>query len=143
MGIEKIQIERLTPTAKLPIRGHANDAGLDVYADETVIVQPNQRANIKTGLKLAVPDGYVALVWDKGGIAKAGVHTMAGVIDAGSRGEVIINLANLSNTDYEIKQGEKIAQILIQEISLCEVEETKIIDQTTRGDGKHGSTGLY
>ncbi|MFH0840649.1 MAG: dUTP diphosphatase [bacterium] len=143
MGINKIQVERISPTAKLPTRGHANDAGLDFYSNEETLLLQGENKAIGTGIKIAIPDGYVALVWDKGGIARAGIHTMAGVIDAGYRGEVVIEIINLSKDSYKIKPGQKIAQILIQEVSLPEIEETKIDDQTTRGAGKHGSTGLY
>ena len=141
--IKELKIERLTTTAKLPTRGHYNDAGLDIYADETVILKAGEYRIIKTGLKMAVPDNYVALVWDKGGLAKNGIHTMAGVIDAGYRGEININVINFSQHEYEIKQGQKFAQILIQPISLCQIVEEKINDQTSRGTDKHGSTGLY
>ena len=141
--MEKLLVEKLTPTAKLPTRGHHNDAGLDVYADETVVLEPHEHRIIKTGIKIAVPDAYVALVWDKGGLAKDGLHTIAGVIDAGYRGEVGINMINLTAAPYTIKQGQKFAQILIQPVSLCEVSEQTIDDITSRGDGKHGSTGLF
>jgi dUTP pyrophosphatase len=141
--MEKLLVEKLSPTAKLPTRGHYNDAGLDIYADETVILQPGEHQIIKTGIKIAVPDGYVALVWDKGGLAKDGLHTIAGVIDSGYRGEVSINLVNLTLAPYTITQGQKFAQILIQPVSLCEVQEEVINDITSRGDGKHGSTGLF
>ena len=141
--IKKLLIERLTPTAKLPTRAHYNDAGLDIYADESLILKPGQRHIFKTGLKMVVPDGYAALVWDKGGLAAQGLHTIAGVIDAGYRGEVIIGLVNLSDQDYTVEQGQKIAQILIQPISLCAVQENKITDTTERQDGHHGSTGLF
>ncbi|MFH0951107.1 MAG: dUTP diphosphatase [bacterium] len=141
--LEEIIIERITATAKLPTRGHYNDAGLDIYADETVTLQPGQNKNIKTGLKMAIPDNYTALVWDKGGIARNGIHTLAGVIDSGYRGEVGIEMINLTKQDYEITAGQKIAQILIQPVSLCNIKEGQIDDQTSRGDGKHGSTGFF
>lgn len=141
--MEKLSVEKLSPTAKLPTRGHYNDAGLDIYADETVILQPGGQQIIKTGIKIAVPDGFVALVWDKGGLAKDGQHTIAGVIDSGYRGEIGINMVNLTSSPYTIKQGQKFAQILIQPVSLCEVSEQIIDDVTSRGDGKHGSTGLF
>lgn len=141
--MKQLLVAKLSPTAKLPTRGHYNDAGLDVYADETVTLQPSEHRIIKTGIKIAVPDGYVALVWDKGGLAKDGLHTLAGVIDSGYRGEVGINMINLTSKPYTIEQGQKFAQLLIQPVSLCEVQEQTIDDTTSRGDGKHGSTGLF
>lgn len=140
---EKITVQRLTPTAKLPTRGHDNDAGLDLYADESLTLPPGATALIRTGLKMAIPDGYVGLVWDKSGLAKAGLHTMAGVIDSGYRGEIILNIVNHASTYYTVELGQKIAQILIQPVSLCSVAEAIINDETSRGENKHGSTGLF
>jgi len=141
--LKEIIIKRLTATAKLPTRGHDNDAGLDICADEDIVLQPGENKHIKTGLKMAIPDGYVALVWDKGGVARNGIHTLAGVIDSGYRGEVTIEMINLSQQDYVIKSGQKIAQILVQPICLCQATEGTIDDRTSRGEGKHGSTGLF
>lgn len=139
----QLKVQLLTPTAKLPTRSHHNDAGLDFYADQNIILQPGQHKDINTSVKIAIPEGHVGLIWDKSGLAMQGLHVMGGVIDSGYRGEIIIELINLSGQPYIIEQGQKIAQMLIQPVVLCEVEETKINDQTDRGEAKHGSTGLY
>jgi len=139
----KLKVERLTPTAKIPTRGHYNDAGLDLYADETTTIKPGEHKYIKTSIKMAIPDGYVGLLWDKGGMGEKGLHILGGVYDSGYRGEIRANLVNLGTNEAKIEQGQKVTQILIQSVSLCEIEETKINDQTARGDGRHGSTGIY
>ena len=141
--LKTIQVEKLTETAKLPTRAHPNDAGLDLYADEERLLLPGEHTYIKTGIKIAFPKGYTILVWDKGGLATKGIHTIGGVFDTDYRGEYLINLVNLSQTEQKIEQGQKICQILVQRVELPEIEETKIDDQTIRGEGRFGSTGLY
>ena len=139
--MQELIVERLSPTAKLPTRAYAGDAGLDLYANEDLIVAPGLRALIKTGIKMAIPVGFAGLVWDKGGIANQGIHTMAGVIDVGYRGEVLICLINLSSEDYLVKLGQKIAQLLIQPVALLDAREGEVGD-SERGDKKLGSSGL-
>ena len=92
---------------------------------------------------MAIPDGCAGLIWDKSGIAKSGLHTMAGVIDSGYRGEIIINLVNLGESLVYIESGQKIAQIIIQKIEYPEITEGEIDDRTTRGESGFGSTGLF
>lgn len=139
----KLQVERLSPIAKLPTRSHQYDAGLDLFSADYYSILPGERAIIRTGIKIAIPDGYAGLIWDKGGIAKNGVHSMAGVVDTGFRGELTVNLINLSQDIYNIAPGQKVAQIIIQKIELFEIVEEKIADETDRGEGCFGSTGLY
>ncbi len=139
----KLKIERLSPDAKLPTRGHATDAGLDLYSSDFYSLLPGERMLVQTGIKLAVPEGFVGLVWDKSGIAKDGLHTLAGVIDAGYRGEVKITLVNLSQDIYHIAPGQKVAQLIIQRIELPDISEETIDDATARGDGGFGSTGKF
>lgn len=139
----ELAVERLTPLAKLPTRAYKDDAGLDLYTTEYCSLPPGQSAIVKTGLKIAIPSGFVGLIWDKGGIAKFGIHTIAGVIDAGFRGEVTVNLVNLGQDIYHIAPGQKIAQLLIQPIALPRVKEIKINDATERGSNRFGSSGLF
>lgn len=140
----KLQVKKLVPEAKLPIRAHSDDAGLDLYSVEEYVLAPSERRAVKTGIAVAIPSGYVGLVWDKSGLAaKAGLKTMGGVIDAAYRGEIMVIVDNLSDTPYEIEKGSKIAQLLIQKIELSEVYEVSELDDTTRGEGGFGSTGLH
>ena len=92
---------------------------------------------------MAIPGGFAGLIWDKGGIARDGVHAMAGVVDSGFRGEVTVNLINLSQDIYNIAPGQKVAQLLIQKIELPDIIEEEIINDTDRGSGCFGSTGMY
>ena len=138
----KLKIKKLKENAK-PIKyAHKGDAGLDVYSAENKTIKAGEREVIETGIAIAIEEGYVALVWDKSGLAaKSGIKTMAGVIDSGYRGEVKIVLLNTNKEDFEITEGDKIAQILIQKIEQAEIEEVQDLDDTTRGEGGFGSTG--
>jgi dUTP pyrophosphatase len=138
-----LPVKRLTETAHLPTRAHPCDAGLDLYADESVIIESADRALVDTGLSIAVPPGYVGLIWPRSGLAaKHGISVDAGVIDAGYRGPVKVLITNSERPDYEIHRGDKIAQLLIQPVSLIEPVEMDALDATERNVGGFGSTGL-
>ncbi len=138
-----IRLKKLSPTAIIPKYIHPHDAGIDIYSNETTTLHPSERKLISTGIAMAIPPGYVGLIWDKSGIAvNHGLKTMAGVIDAGYRGEVKILIHNLSNQPYTIQAGTKIAQMLIQPVEQREIKEVQELDDTSRGEGGFGSTGL-
>jgi dUTP pyrophosphatase len=138
----KLKIKKLHPDAKVPKFANKTDAGMDLYSIEDIIILPNHRTLVKTGLSMEFPEGYVALVWDKSGVAKNGLTKIGGVIDAGYRGEYKIMLHNISSKSYEIKKGQKIAQILIQPIIQPQIEVVEELSDSERGDGGFGSTGL-
>ena len=139
----KIELKKLHPDAKLPAYAHAEDAGMDFFALESVTILPGERAAIKTGIAMAIPVGYVGLFWDKSGVAvKRGMKTIAGVIDAGYRGEVLVGLHNLGNEPQTFNVGDKVAQMLIQKVEHFALEEVSELDETARGEGGFGSTGV-
>ncbi len=138
-----LHLKKLSPTAVLPKYIHPHDAGMDLYSNENITLQPQERKLIPTGIALAIPTGYVGLIWDKSGIAtNHGLKTMAGVIDAGYRGEIKILIHNLSNQPYTVQAGTKIAQMLIQPVEQKEIIEVQELDDSSRGDGGFGSTGM-
>jgi dUTP pyrophosphatase len=139
----ELKIKRLHPEAKLPSYGHPGDAGLDLYSAVRHDLAPGSVFAVPTGIKMAIPKGYVGLVWDKSGISLKGVHRLAGVVDAGYRGEVQVVMINLGREPFEIKPGMKIAQMLIQPVVSADVVESEELDDTSRGEGGFGSTGLY
>ncbi len=139
----KLKIEKISPWAKLPTRAYKHDAGLDLYSADYYSLFPSDCATIKTGLKLALPQGYAGLVWDKGGLAKSGIHSLAGVIDAGYRGEITVQLINLSQDVCHIAPGQKIAQLLIQKVEAPKIITGHIADDTDRGNGRFGSSGIF
>ena len=138
-----LKIEKIRPSAKLPRRAHPGDAGLDLYAADYYSLFPGDSITVSTGIKMAIPAGYAGLIWDKSGVAKSGIHTTAGVIDSGYRGEILVNMINLSEDIYNIAPGQKIAQILIQPAPNLEIKEDKINDETSRNDNGFGSSGLF
>ncbi len=139
----KIQIKKLKPEARLPEYAHSGDAGMDFFSVENINIKPGERIVCQTGIAMKIPDGYVGLIWDKSGIAsKGGIKTMGGVIDSGYRGEIGIILQNLSKKDYNIKSGDQIAQMLIQKVESPKIEEINELDDTERGEGGFGSTGV-
>jgi dTMP kinase len=139
-----LKIQRLTFNAKLPTRAHSTDAGLDLYASEYYTVMPGERARVNNGIRIAIPEGYAGLIWDKSGIStKNGVHTIAGVIDSGYRGELAVNIINLGPEPFNIIPGQKIAQLLIQKIEQPEILETEVNDNTDRGSNGYGSSGIF
>jgi len=137
-----LQIKKLHPDAKLPTYAHTGDAGMDIYALDEEVVEVGARALIKTGIAMAIPEGYVGLLWDKSGLAnKHGLTIIGGVIDAGYRGEILVGLLNTSDTPYIFKAGDKVTQMLIQPVIQPTLVEAKELDDTTRGEGRFGSTG--
>lgn len=137
-----LEVKRLDARAKLPTYAYASDAGLDLYAVEDTIVPAHGRVMITTGLSVAVPEGYVGLVWDRSSLpAKFGLHILAGVIDSGFRGELKLVVLNTSDQDYKITASDKVAQFLIQPVAHVEVLEVEKLPPSERGQGGFGSSG--
>ncbi|NQV91732.1 dUTP diphosphatase [Candidatus Woesearchaeota archaeon] len=138
-----IKIKKLHEDAVVPRYAKEHDAGMDFFSNESLVLQPGERKLVSTGISMAIPQGYVGLIWDKSGIAtKHGLKTMAGVIDAGYRGEIKILIHNLSNEKYVIEKGNKVAQMLIQPVEQREIIIVSELDSSDRGEGGFGSTGL-
>jgi dUTP pyrophosphatase len=140
----QLPVKRLTETAKLPDKANLFDAGLDLYCDEKEVVRlaPGERKLFCTGISVAIPKGFVGLIWPRSGHAvKKGLDTMAGVIDAPYRGEVKVLLVNHSNEYQYYSTGDKIAQMLIQVIPDFTAIEVETLDETSRGDNGFGSSG--
>lgn len=138
-----LHVRRLTKTAKLPVYAHPGDAGLDLFADQSIDILPGQRYAVNTGIALAIPKEHVGLVWDKSGIAlSTGITILAGVIDAGYRGEVQVVIYNTSREQYHVEAGQKIAQLLIQPVLTVQIKETTTLEDTERGLNGFGSSGI-
>ena len=123
-------IKRLTETAQLPTRGSELAAGLDLYADEAVLIPPGSRALVSTGIAVALDPGMAGLIWPRSGLAvRSGLVVDSDVVDADYRGEVKVLLFNHSGELVTIQAGERIAQLLIQHIarpSMTEVDEFNV-----------------
>lgn len=139
----ELKVKRIHPDAKLPVYGHPGDAGLDLFAVSGHVLAAGETKAVPTGIQIAVPEGHAGLVWDKSGLSLRGVHRLAGVVDAGYRGEVIVVLVNLSDRPFEVRPGMKIAQLLVQPVTSVRVIEADALDDTPRGQDGFGSTGLF
>ena len=137
----EVKIKKLRPDLILPSYAHPGDAGLDVYSLEDYKLAAGELKIFMSGFALEFSDGYVAVVKDRGSFGKASLHTLGGVFDAGFRGEYNVGLINLSKKSYEIKKGDRIAQILILPVARAELKETDNLSDTSRGAGQWGSTG--
>jgi len=139
----KIMVKKLIPEARMPAYQHEGDAGMDLFSCVELSIKPGETVPVPTGIQMAIPFGYVGLIWDKSGLALRGVHRLAGVVDAGYRGEVKVVLTNLGPEPFAVTKGMKIAQMLIQPVESPVILEVEELEPTTRGEGGFGSTGLY
>lgn len=138
----ELKVKKLVPHAVLPKYAHEGDAGMDLFVAEALTLKPGERGQVKSGIVMAIPKGYVGLIWDKSGLShKAGLRTLGGVIDAGYRGEIMIGIINLGDKDYTFEVGSKAAQMLIQKVESPEIVEASELDTTARGENGFGSTG--
>lgn len=141
-----IHLKRLDHGAGLPLPAYATEhaAGLDVVAAEDLILAPGARHAVATGFAIAIPEGYEVQVRPRSGLAlKHGITCLntPGTIDADYRGEVKVILANLGDAPFEVKRGERIAQLVPAAVQRARFAEVAELDDTARGSGGFGSTG--
>ncbi|HEV2069986.1 MAG TPA: dUTP diphosphatase [Acidimicrobiales bacterium] len=142
----EVPVLRLDPALPLPGYAHVGDAGADLLAREGALLAPaGGRALVATGLALALPDGWAALVLPRSGLAlRHGVTCLntPGLIDAGYRDEVKVLLVNLDpSAAYEVRRGDRIAQLVVQEVAQVRFSPADALPGSTRGSGGFGSTG--
>lgn len=142
----EIQLQRLTHGEGLPIPARATEhaAGLDVVAAEDLTLEPGQRHAVATGFAIAIPEGYEVQVRPRSGLAlKHGITCLntPGTIDSDYRGEVKVILANLSSEPFEVRRGERIAQLVPATVLQADFREVEQLSETSRGAGGFGSTG--
>lgn len=136
-----IKVKRLTENAVIPTKAYEYDAGFDLYCNEDFSIDHLCRKTISTGISMAIPQGYVGLIWEKSGLAtECGIQVMAGVIDHGYTGEIKVCLFNTDDFK-QFKAGKKIAQMIIQQIGLFELREVESLDASERGEKGFGSSG--
>ena len=143
----KINFKKLSDTAIAPTKGHYNDAGFDLYADEDVTLTYGETRAINTNIALELPDGYMADVRPRSGLTRdTALRVHYGTVDAGYRGGIGIicenaDHARMVSRSINIKRGDKIAQLVIQKIPDIELIEADELNETVRGAGGFGSTG--
>ncbi len=140
----KVLIKRLDPSVPLPSYAKGGDAGADLTTTIDVTLAPGQRTLVPTGLSIALPDGYVALVHPRSGLAiKHGITLVntPGTIDAGYRGEIACILINHGTESVNFQKGDRIAQLVIQKVERADFVEVEELPGSGRGNGGFGSTG--
>jgi dUTP pyrophosphatase len=143
----EIQVQRLDPDLPLPAYAHPGDAGADLLTTVDVMLAPGERAMVPTGIAIALPEGYVALVHPRSGLAARhglSIVNSPGTVDAGYRGEIKVMLINHDPVaPIELRRGDRIAQLVIQRVERALFTEVGALPDSVRGDGGYGSTGGF
>jgi dUTP pyrophosphatase len=142
-----VPIVRLDPGLPLPAYAHPGDAGADLRTAVDVRLEPGERALVPTGIAIAVPEGYVALVHPRSGLAARhglSIVNTPGTVDAGYRGEVKVLLVNLDPREpIELGRGDRVAQLVLQRVERAAFVEVDGLPESVRGEGGYGSTGGF
>jgi dUTP pyrophosphatase len=140
-----LKVRRLDARARLPTRAYPGDAGLDLYALEDGVLDPGERASVRTGIAVEIPEGEAGLVLPRSGLAAR--HGIAlvnapGLIDAGYRGEIRVLLLNTDRSlSFELAAGDRIAQLVLVQVQTPEIVEVEELAVSQRGAGGFGSSG--
>jgi dUTP pyrophosphatase len=141
----RVAVRQLDPELPLPAYAHDGDAGADLCAAVDVELPPGGRALVPTGVAIALPPGYVGLVHPRSGLAhRLGVTVLnaPGTVDAGYRGEILVNLINHDPAQTAvINRGDRIAQLVVQRVERADFYGVEELSESARGAGGHGSTG--
>jgi dUTP pyrophosphatase len=141
----KVKIQKICEDAVLPKYAHETDAGMDLYSVKRYVLKPRHRLLARTGLKMEIPRGYEMQIRPKSGLAlKEGITVLntPGTVDSDYRGEVGVILINHSSKTCRIEKNQKIAQAVFNKIEKAKLTEVKRVNETERGEGGFGSTGL-
>lgn len=140
-----VKFKKLQTAAILPTYAHPGDAGMDLRSVEHLTIPAGERRLVHTGLAMVLPDGYEAQVRPRSGLAlKHGITVLnsPGTIDAGYRGEIGVILLNTGTEDFNIGEGDKIAQLVIAPVTIATICEVESLEESERGTGGFGSTGV-
>ena len=139
-----IKIKKLQPEAKLPALGSQEAAGLDLFVLESADIPAGHRALLRTGIAMSIPAGMVGLIWPRSKLAaKKGLDVLAGVVDSDYRGEIMVSLLNTSDRLVELRQGDKCAQMVVQQhYSWLPLEIVNNLETTQRGNAGVNSTEM-
>jgi dUTP pyrophosphatase len=138
-----LQIQRLSENAIIPTRGSPFSAGYDLSAAEPTVIKAGGKGIVKTDLSIACPEGTYARIAPRSGLAvKKFIDVGAGVVDADYRGPVGVVLFNFGDEDFVVEKGDRVAQLILEQISMAEAIEVDVLSDTERGEGGFGSTGV-
>jgi dUTP pyrophosphatase len=145
--VVSVQIHRLDPALPLPAYAHPGDAGADLTSRVDVTLAPGQRVLVPTGIAVALPEGYAAFTHPRSGLAARHGITIVnapGTLDAGYRGEILVNLVNLDPHDpFDVRRGDRIAQLVVQRVSVAQFVEVDSLPESSRGETGHGASGGF
>lgn len=136
-----IKVKKLAPEAKLPLRAHETDSGADLFALNRTVLPPRAVTNVHTGVCIELPDNTSGIIWGKSSVESKGIKAMAGLVDAPYRGELIVCMYNLNDTEYVFEAGQKVAQLVVLPTLYPAFEPAPELTDTARGSGGFGSTG--
>jgi dUTP pyrophosphatase len=143
----QVLISRLDPDLPMPCYAHPGDAGADLHARQDVFLAPGERALVPTGVAIALPAGYAAFVHPRSGLAaRHGITVLnaPGTVDAGYRGEILVNLLNTdARQGFTITRGDRVAQLVVQRVSEAQFVEVGSLPGSHRGDNGHGASGGF
>jgi dUTP pyrophosphatase len=137
-----ISVQLINKHAKVPTKANLNDAGFDLYSTLDTVISPKQRKTVRTGIAIQMPDHLAGLIWPRSGLSvKHGIDVLAGVVDSGYRGEIMVCLYNTSDEIVSINTGDRIAQIIFQEVPRVTMEVHDTLGSSQRGENGFGSSG--
>ena len=137
-----VKVKKLKENAIVPRYAHDGDAAMDLFSTEDYVVHAGKRQLVSTGIAMELPKGYFASIRGKSGLAyKKGICILGGVIEYTYRGEYGVIVLNTGDEDFEIKVGDKVAQVIVAPVATVDVEVVEELGETARGDGAWGSTG--
>lgn len=136
-----MKVKKLDPQAKLPFRAHPTDSGADLFALTRTVLPARQITYVHTGVAVELPENTSGIIWGKSSVESKGIKAMAGLVDAPYRGELIVCMYNLNDTEFVFEAGQKVAQLVVLPTLYPTFEEVEQLSDTTRGTGGFGSTG--
>jgi len=142
-----VALRRLDPGVPAPAYAHPGDAGADLPSRVDLTLAPGQRALVPTGLAIALPEGYAGFTHPRSGLAARHGITIVnapGTIDAGYRGEILVNLVNLDPAQaFAVRRGDRIAQLVVQRVAHVDFVEEDSLSESSRGETGHGASGGF
>ena len=136
-----MKVKKLHSDALLPKRAHATDSGADLFALQRTVLPARSITHVHTGIAIELPEGTSGIIWGKSSVESKGIKAMAGLVDAPYRGELIVCMYNLNDTEFVFEKGQKVAQLVVLPTLYPDFEETPELTDTSRGAGGFGSTG--
>ena len=142
MSDQIVKVQLLNSNGIIPTKTNDNDAGFDLYSSIDTIIPSKQRKTVSTGIAIQMPEHFAGLIWPRSGLSvKKGIDVLAGVIDSGYRGEIMVCLYNTSDENVSINAGDRIAQIIFQEVPRVKLEVHSTLGSSQRGENGFGSSG--